>query len=91
MTEYEIKNKLHALSIPAKRWLHAACNQIADGNEYIDRPAERKECIAAGLVGMRGRYMEVDTQVVGLVYSGNCLADDVSLPNAGSEPPRSNT
>lgn len=79
MTKDEIKTKLDALSPAAKEWLHNACNQIADAGEYIDRPVDRKECIAAGLVEMHGRMVDVDAHVMGLV-SDNYLAAEV-LPN----------
>ncbi len=85
MNKDEIKTKLDALSLPAKLWLHDACNQVADAGEYINRQAERDECEAAGLLEViKGEdleeHMEVDAHVMGLVYGDSYFAA-VALPN----------
>ncbi len=75
MTKDEAKAKIDALSPETKKWLRAACDQIADCGEYFPNAEARAECEAADLVEMTngGEHMEVDASVMGLVYSDGYL------------------
>jgi hypothetical protein len=65
----DLRAKLDALSPDAKQWLEKTCERFADGQGYDKRPDEIAECLAAGLIEKRGKWIEVDGDVMGLVYS----------------------
>ena len=64
-----LHSRLNALSDNAKDWLEKTCERFADGQGYDPNPAAIAECIAAGLIGKRGGYIDVDPDVMGEVYS----------------------
>jgi len=65
----DLRAKLDALSPDAKDWLEKTCERFADGQGYDPSPKEIAECITAGLIEKRRQWIEVDGDVMEMVYS----------------------
>ena len=65
------EDRLRALSAEAKTWLHETCNRLAEGEGYEKNESAIAECVAAGLIRKRRRYIDIHEDVMGLVYSEN--------------------
>jgi len=64
-----LRERLDALSDNAKEWLEKTCERFADGAGYDIHMDEIKECLAAKLITKSGRWIDVDSDVMELVYS----------------------
>jgi hypothetical protein len=64
-----LRERLDALSEDAKQWLCKSCHRFADGQGYEKWPEAITECLAAGLIEKRRQWIEIDADVMELVYS----------------------
>lgn len=65
----DLRAKLDALSLRAKEWLGNTCARFAEDEGYDKWPEEIAECVAAGLIRKRNFYIDINEDVMGLVYS----------------------
>lgn len=82
-----LRERLDALSENAKQWLEKTCERFADGAGYDIHLDEIKECLAAKLITKSGRWIDVDSEVMGLVYSESYFrqnAEPSHGPSSGS-------
>jgi hypothetical protein len=64
-----LHSRLDALSTNAKEWLEKTCERFADGQGYDPNCDAINECLAADLITKRGRWIDVEADVMGKVYS----------------------
>lgn len=64
-----LHSRLDALSENAKEWLEKTCERFADGQGYDLNLDAIKECLAANLITKSGRWIDVEADVMGEVYS----------------------
>lgn len=83
-----LRERLDALSDNAKAWLEKTCERFADGAGYDIHLDEIKECLAAKLITKSGRWIDVESDVMGLVYSESYFRQNAKLSEspAGESP-----
>lgn len=68
-----LKEKLDSLSDGARDWLDETCHRFADGEGYSKHKPSIEECLSAGLIQRKGRFIEIEAEVMDAVYSESYL------------------
>lgn len=82
-----LRERIDALSADSKYWIAKSCERFADGQGYDLNLDAINECLAAKLITKTGRWIDIESDVMELVYSDGYISsstafDELSRQNA---------
>ena len=81
-----LEERLMSLSEATKRWLDKTCERFADSQQYSKNEKAIQECLDAELIRKRRHYVEINGEVMDLVYSQKIFGHNAKVEPAGLPP-----